>query len=90
MKTKKELKEEYKQRKIPMGVVQIKKIRNNKRCRYELEKRALEKRARDVVYTLEKKFRTNKRYRYELDKQSKIDFIFGDSTLVAWKHKNEH
>ena len=30
MKTKKELKEEYKQRKIPMGIFQIKNIRNNK------------------------------------------------------------
>ena len=30
MKTKKELKEEYKQRKIPMGVFQIKNIKNNK------------------------------------------------------------
>ena len=30
MKTKKELKEEYKQLKIPMGVFQIKNIRNNK------------------------------------------------------------
>ena len=30
MKTKKELKEEYKQLKIPMGVFQIKNVRNNK------------------------------------------------------------
>ena len=30
MKTKKELKDEYKQRKIPMGVFQIKNIKNNK------------------------------------------------------------
>ena len=74
MKTKKELKEEYKQLKIPMGVFQIKNIRNNK----VLIDYSIDMESKWNRHKMELKFgnHRNKNFQKDWNEYGEDDFVF--------------